>query len=319
MLYGCEDVRYEDAAEPVLDPGGAIIKVEAATICNATDNKTFRATVTDSVWPHLEPPFILGHEVCGSIVAKGEQVTQFDLGDRVAFWGGGTGGFAEYFLIHPHELPAVVKLDPSIDSVTGAIMEMVAGTARHLCTTDGQWLIDTDSTVVVFGLGPSGMLYLQEAKILGAASVIGVGKHAFRLGKAQELGADEVMDYRDGDVVRRIRGRYGPVDTVIDTTGKDVIPESLAILKQGGTFVPFGVGPCSVPEKQQRLAPNNIVVTTGGHDQKAIESGRDWIADGRMKIAPLVTTHVALKDLRKGLDVCLGPERNVLKVAVDIS
>ena len=318
VLWGCEDIRYEDAPEPALDPGAAIIKVEAAAICNATDNKTFRAEATDSVWPHLRPPFILGHEVSGRIVDKGREATTLDVGDRVALWGGGTGGFAEYFLIRPNELPAIDKLDPSIDPVTGAIMEMVGGTMRHLVTEDDRWLIDSDTIVVVFGLGPSGLLYLQEAKILGAAKVIAIGKHDFRLNKARELGADEVLDYRDSDVVRRIKDQVGSVDMVIDTTGKDVIPESLEILKQGGVFVPFGIGPDSVPEKQKRLAPEDVVVTMGGNAQLAIESGRDWIVDGLLKITPLVTTHVPLKDVRKGLDACMATEKNVLKIAVDI-
>ena len=318
VLHGCEDLRYQDAPEPVPHPGAAIIKVEAAAICNATDNKTFRSKITDSVWPHLKPPFILGHEVCGRIVEKTDEVTKFDVGDRVALWGGGTGGFAEYFLIHPSELPAIVKLPPSIDSVTGAMMEMVGGTTRHLVTKDDQWLIDSDSVVVVFGLGPSGILYLQEARILGAATVIGVGKHDFRLNKAKEFGADEVMDYRDGDVAGRIKDQYGPVDMVIDTTGKDVIPESLAIMKREGIFVPFGLGPCSVPQQRKRLAPKDIIVTAGGNDQLAIESGRDWIADGRLRIDPLVTAHVPLKEVRRGLDACMATERNVLKIAVDI-
>jgi threonine dehydrogenase-like Zn-dependent dehydrogenase len=270
------------------------------------------------VWPHLEPPFILGHEVCGSIVSKGAQVRRFEVGDRVAFWGGGTGGFAEYFLIHPHELPAVVKLDASIDAVAGAIMEMVAGTARHLVTDDGQWLIGADCTVAVFGLGPSGMLYLQEARALGAARVIGIGKHDFRLNMAQALGADEVMDYRLGDIVERVRDRCGAVDMVVDTTGKDVLPEAVALLKQGGTFVPFGIGPHSVPELQERLAPQGVTVTRGGDAQAAIETCRDWIAGGRMKIRPLVTGHVALKDVAKGLDACLAPGKNALKIAVDM-
>jgi len=318
VLYGCEDIRYEDAPEPVLEPGAAIIKVEAAAICNATDNKTFRAEATDSVWPHLRPPFILGHEVSGRIVEKGSEVTTLDVGDRVTFWGGGTGGFAEYFLVRPNELPAIVKLDSSIDPVTGAIMEMVGGSARHLVTGDGRWLIDSDTTVVVFGLGPSGLLYLQQAKILGAAKAIAIGKHDFRLNKARELGADEVLDYRGGDVVRRIKDQVGSVDMVIDTTGKDVIPESLEILKGGGVFVPFGIGPDAVPEKQKRLAPKDVVVTMGGNAQLAMANGRDWIAHGRLRIEPLVTAHVPLKDVRKGLDACMAAEKNVLKIAVDI-
>jgi threonine dehydrogenase-like Zn-dependent dehydrogenase len=317
VLHGPEDLRYEDAPKPQLTPGAAILKVEAATICNATDNKTYRSRPTDSVWPHLKPPLILGHEVCGHVVEKADDVTRFDIGDRVGLWGGGTGGFAEYFLIRPDELPAAVKLDPSIDSVTGSIMEMVGGTMRHLVTRDDQWLIKPDDLVVVFGLGPSGILYVQEAKIMGA-TVIAVGKHDFRMNKAIELGADEALDYRDGDIARRIKDKYGPADMVIDTTGKDILPESLTLLKCGGTFVPFGVGPYSVAEKQKRLAVNDITVTTGGNDQRAIERGHEWIVEGRMKIKPLVTSHVALKDVSKGLDACMAKDKNLLKIAVDI-
>lgn len=318
VLYGSHDLRYEDAPMPVLDATGAIIKVEAASICNATDNKTFRAQPTDSVWPHLQPPFVLGHECCGTIVEMGDQVTGYAIGDRVAFWGGGTGGFAEYFLIHPNELTAIVKIDDSIDSVTGAIMEMVGGTMRHLVTHDDRWLIDAHSTVAVFGLGPSGMLYLQEAKILGAANVIAVGKHDFRLNIARELGADEVLDYRDGDVARRVTEQYGPVDMVIDTTGKDIIPESLAMLKQEGIFVPFGVGPFSVPEKREMLSPKNITVTEGGNDQTAIERGKAWIVAGQLKINPLVTGQVTLAEVEKGLDACMAANKSLLKIAVQI-
>ena len=318
IVHGGNDLRVQDTEEPRLDPAAVILKVEAATICNSTDNKTFRAPDPETVWPHLPPPFILGHEACGAIVEKGDQVASFDLGDRVAFWGGGTGGFAEYFLIRPRDVPALVKIGPSIDSVSGAIMEMVGGTLRHLVAETNGWRVGEHDTVVIFGLGPSGILYLQESKILGARHVIAVGKHDFRMEKARDFGADEVMDYREGDIARRIKQQHGSVDMVIDTTGKDVIPDALAILRPRGTFVPFGVGPQSTQEKKKRLESGGVIMTEGGDAQWGLERGKEWIEQDRLKISPLVTMHVPLEEVETGLDACLTPGKEVLKIAVDI-
>jgi threonine dehydrogenase-like Zn-dependent dehydrogenase len=59
-------------------------------------------------------------------------------------------------------------------------------------------------------------------------------------------------------------------------------------------------------------------MTEGGDAQWGLERGKEWIVQGRLRIPPLVTMHVPLDEVERGLDACLAPGKQVLKIAVDI-
>ena len=79
LLYGQEDLRLEQVADPIPSAGEVTIQVAAATTCG-TDLKVWRRGGHAKM---LRPPTLFGHEASGRIVAVGEGVPTWQVGDRV--------------------------------------------------------------------------------------------------------------------------------------------------------------------------------------------------------------------------------------------
>src|SRR5579884_3872615 len=79
VLYGKENLRIESVPVPDLEPGDILVRVRAALTCG-TDVKVFRRGYHARM---IVPPALFGHELAGDIVALGEGVTNFAIGQRV--------------------------------------------------------------------------------------------------------------------------------------------------------------------------------------------------------------------------------------------
>src|SRR3954454_15841039 len=79
VLYGKEDVRLESVPIPSLGPGELLVRVRTALTCG-TDVKVFRRGYHAKM---IKPPALFGHEMAGDVVALGEGVTRFQVGQRV--------------------------------------------------------------------------------------------------------------------------------------------------------------------------------------------------------------------------------------------
>ena len=79
VLYGKEQVRVERVAIPKLDPGDVLVRVRTALTCG-TDVKVFRRGYHARM---IVPPALYGHEFAGDIVAVGDHVDNFRVGQRV--------------------------------------------------------------------------------------------------------------------------------------------------------------------------------------------------------------------------------------------
>src|SRR5271169_2026605 len=79
VLYGKEHLRIETVKVPPVEPGDVLVRVRAALTCG-TDVKVFRRGYHARM---IQPPALFGHELAGDIVALGEAVDGFRLGDRV--------------------------------------------------------------------------------------------------------------------------------------------------------------------------------------------------------------------------------------------
>ncbi|MGL4549530.1 zinc-dependent alcohol dehydrogenase, partial [Eubacterium aggregans] len=116
MFYAPWDVHFEETDIPTIGPEDMLIKVKAALTCE-TDLKTYRRghpTITTSV------PSTFGHEFAGEVVAVGEKVTQFEVGDRVV--GANTTPCFECYHCKKNEY----SLCENLNYLNGAYSECVA-------------------------------------------------------------------------------------------------------------------------------------------------------------------------------------------------
>ena len=216
VLFGPRDIRVIDRPVPQPGPGEVLVKVAMCGTCGS-DLKIY-----DGHFPLTLPygAFTPGHEWTGTVVALGETVDEFAVGDRVcieAHHGCGRcdncligkytaclhygnakkghratgmtadGGFAEYVL---HHVSSLYKM-PAQVSFKDAVLITTAGTGLYGLDAAGGYIAGYD--IAIFGPGPVGLMTVQACKQLGAARVILVGTRPSRLEMGHRLGADHII------------------------------------------------------------------------------------------------------------------------------
>ncbi|ACB96590.1 quinone oxidoreductase family protein [Beijerinckia indica] len=181
-------------------------------------------------------PFVPGNEAAGEILALGPGVTQFKIGDRVAYVSA-LGGYAEERIVPADRL---VKLPKSISYETAAAMMLKGLTAQYLLRQT--FKVKKGHVILVHAAaGGVGLLLCQWANALGA-EVIGTVGSDEKAKLAKKAGAKHVILYREEDFVARVqeltRGKL--CDVVYDGVGKATFPGSLDCLAPLGMFVSFG-------------------------------------------------------------------------------
>jgi threonine dehydrogenase-like Zn-dependent dehydrogenase len=215
-------------------PNELILKVAACGICGSdvhmfeTDDDGYMLLPY-----HLACPVVTGHEISGTVVAVGQDVTEFREGDLVAaeeiqwcgrctpcrggYWNqcervedlGFTidGGFAEYLRVdtkHCWSLNAVAERYSSAELAleVGAMSEPTSVTYEGMFTRAGGF--KPGSAVAVFGAGPIGLAAVALAHAAGASMIFCVETLAGRQALAEKLGATHVLDPRDDDPAHAI-------------------------------------------------------------------------------------------------------------------
>jgi len=241
-----------------LPPGHVRVRVAAVGV-NYYDTLVRRGAVSrDMPLPH-----VVGSDVVGTVDAVGPDVTGFPIGARVIVAPGfptdpqewriqpeneapsyfptgtfGWGGYAEFMAVpSPWLLPDDTGLPPE----ELAAIPLVLVTAVHAVKTLAG-VMPGSRVLVQAGASGSGSMAIQVAKSLGARVIATVSTPA-KAELARKLGADEVIFYRDADVVATVREwtRGDGVDAVIDPVGGVSLAGSLASLRPRGVLVSFGL------------------------------------------------------------------------------
>ncbi len=216
---GPEHLHLADVDPPLPGPGQVRIRVRAAGV-NPVDAK-IRSGALQQVFP-TELPTVLGLEVAGTVDAVGPEVTAVAVGDDVLGFAD-TGGYAE------HALATTVAPRPAaLDWARAAAVPVAAETALRVLR---QLEVAAGDVLLVHGAsGAVGSLAVQLAVARGA-TVLGTAGEA-NLAFVEGLGATALV-HGDG-LVDRVRALApAGVDAVLDTAGRGVLPDSVAL--RGGT------------------------------------------------------------------------------------
>lgn len=181
-------------------------------------------------------PFIPGKEGAGTVTALGEGVSDFAIGDRVAYASADGAYAVERNVATKH----LVKVPDEISLETAAAMMLKGMTAQYLLL---QTFPIKPGHVILFhaAAGGVGLIAGQWAKALGA-TVIGTAGSKAKIDLALAHGYDHVIDYTREDFAARVLDLTGgeKCDVVYDSVGKDTFPKSLDCLKPRGMWVSFG-------------------------------------------------------------------------------
>jgi NADPH2:quinone reductase len=181
-------------------------------------------------------PGVPGSEGAGVVEAVGPDVTEVQVGDRVAYLDP-IGSYAE---VRINPAARLVKIPAGVDEKIAAASLLKGMTAYYL-------LFRTfkvgRGTILLFhaAAGGVGTLATQWATRLGA-TVIGTVGTEEKAAVARANGCAQVINYRREDFVARARDLTGGegVDVVYDSVGRDTFPGSLDALKRLGMWVSFG-------------------------------------------------------------------------------
>ena len=183
--------------------------------------------------PPKEASDLPGLESAGTIVAVGERVTRWKIGDEICALLPG-GGYAEYSLTQEnHALPVPAGMD---FNTAAAICETYFTVWSNVFMRGG---LKAGETILIHG-GSSGIgtTAIQLAELFGARVFTTVGS-AEKAGVCKELGAELAINYKNQDFVEEIRditGRKG-VDLILDMVGGDYLPKNVKILADDGRLV----------------------------------------------------------------------------------
>ncbi|WP_119256318.1 quinone oxidoreductase family protein [Shinella zoogloeoides] len=228
-LGGPDVLKLEDA--PLGLPGPGEVQIRQAAIGLNFIDVYFRTGLYKA-----DLPFIPGKEGAGTVTAVGEGVTDFAVGDRVAYASADGAYAAERNVATKH----LVKVPEGISLETAAAMMLKGMTAQYLLL---QTYPVKPGSVILFhaAAGGVGLIAGQWAKALGA-TVIGTAGSQAKIDLALAHGYDHVIDYGREDFAARVRELTdgAGVDVVYDSVGRDTFPKSLDCLKPRGLFVSFG-------------------------------------------------------------------------------
>lgn len=217
-------------------PGEVEIKVRAAGV-NFID--IYQRTGLYKV----EMPWVPGLEGCGEITALGEGVTDFSVGQRVA-WASVSGSYAERVIAPVNKLVAV----PDGLSDAQAAAAMLQGMTAQFLATSTYPLKPGDSCVIHAAAGGVGLLLCQMAHNVGAR-VVGVVSTEAKAKLATEAGADAVVLSSTPHLAQALRAANGGegFSVVYDSVGKDTFVASLDALKPRGMMALYGQSSGPVP------------------------------------------------------------------------
>lgn len=259
VLTDKRKVEVMDRERP--NPGGkdVIVEVGACGVC-MTDYHLYHGTFPADL------PIVPGHESAGEVVATGDEVTNFETGDRVAIFPGVPCGECNFCQEGKQNLcENTVSMGGAGDEILdGAFAEYIRAPSQCLqdigdlsysraafaepfaCCIHGvdRAGVESGDTVVIVGAGPIGMLLLQAFRTSGAGTIIVSEPIDRRREIATELGADHVVDPTEQALSDHVDELVDRVDIAIEAVGLPAtIEEAHSITSPGGTTVVFGVPP----------------------------------------------------------------------------
>jgi L-iditol 2-dehydrogenase len=309
-------LQIRDAPEPDPGPGDAIIRVRRVGICG-TDTKIHAGHIP------VEYPRVMGHEIVGTVEAAPPEAASL-VGERVLVDPGVTcgdcpqcragrgnictrgwllgrdrdGGLRERM-----EVPAanLYPIPSGIDEAAAPILQVLATCihAQRLAPpTPGD-------SVVILGLGVTGLLHLQLAKTAGAWPVVCATRSAEKLELARRLGADDTVRLASGSDVAAVEDRVGAgAGLVIECAGTvATLGAAVSLARIGGRVLAYG----TIPERDGAFPYYDLyykeIALLSARSARPVDfpDAIDAVASGRIRLDPLVTRHVALEDLAEAM------------------
>jgi len=274
---GIEAIEIVDAPIPEPAAGEALVRIKAATL-NFRDIIMAKALIPGIA---KEPDLVPLSCSAGEVVAVGEGVSRFEVGDRVTpifslgwirgeqtsyeMLGGSVDGVARQYATFPAE--SLCRIPDELGDLEGATLTCAALTSWSALTAfrptaAGEWIL-------AHGTGGVSIAALQLAKVMGAKVAITSSSDA-KLARARSYGADVAVNYKTtpnwADAVRDAVGGNN-IANVIDTVGKVQFKDNASLLADGGQLSAIGMLGSDFSWTAENPGVNLAPIGVGNRDQ----------------------------------------------------
>ncbi|MEJ5225306.1 MAG: bi-domain-containing oxidoreductase, partial [Anaerolineales bacterium] len=284
------------------------------------------APTLQAAFNRLDQPMALGYSSAGTIVALGEGMEGFRIGQRVACAGGGYAVHAEYNVV-PRNL--LTPLPDNVDFESAAFTTLGAIALHGLRLAEPQ----LGERVAVIGLGLLGLLTVQMSAAAGCR-VLGIDVNPDRVALAEQFGIAACLRADAESVSQSFTANRG-FDSVIicaDTASNDPVELAGAIARDRARVVATGAVGLTFPRKiyyEKELSfINSRSYGPGRYDPGYEEGGRDYpigyvrwtegrnfeavvemMAAGQLRVQPLITHRFPIEQAAEAYTVITGKKR----------
>ena len=318
--YNNKDVRVGEQPTPQIGPGELLIEVFASGICGTDVMEWYRVK---------KAPRVLGHEIAGKIVESKSEKYKTDqrvfvshhvpcnkckyclAGDHTACdalhkGNYDPGGYSEFVRIPEINVDAGVYVLPeAVSYEEGTMIEPLA------CVIRGQRAIDVKKgqIVLILGSGVSGLLNIQLAKLRGA-KVIATDINTYRLNKAKEAGADEIIDARQSFNIK--------ADRIIICTGAlEAVEQAFRSIDKSGVIIFFAIPGKDIIIPTVDFWRNEIKITASyGAAPIDLEESLELIKNGKINVKDMITHRLPLEEIQEGFKI-VSDAKESLKVVIE--
>ncbi len=346
VLFAPDDVRMVEKPVPKPGSGEVLIKVAACGICG-TDAKIIHKGI-----PRMPAygEFTFGHEWAGTIVALGDTVDEFKIGDRVAIEahkGCGRcenciagkytsclnygridkthrasgltvdGGFAQYAV---HHINSIYKIPDNLSFVEATYVTTL-GCALYAIDMVGGYI--AGDSLLVIGPGPIGLSVVQGAKALGAEKIILVGTREDRLTMGRKLGATHTINIQnEADPLAKIMEITAGkgCESVFECAGNNASFDlAIKSTKKGSSVCLIAFYKEAVTADLEHIVFNGIsLYTVRGEGRNNCKRALSLMSQGRIDTKPILTHTFPLEEFHKGLDYFVNRKDGAMKVVITI-
>jgi L-iditol 2-dehydrogenase len=319
VYYNNQDIRIEERPTPQISEGELLVKVMASGICGTDVMEWYRIK---------KAPRVLGHEIAGEIIES--KSPKYKVGQRVfvshhvpcnsckyCLAGNHTacdtlhsgnydpGGYSEFIRVPKINVDyGVYVLPERVSYEEGTMIEPLA------CVMRAQRIINISrgQVVLILGSGLSGLLNILVAKLKGA-QVIATDINAYRLGKAKEFGADEVINVKEDLTVK--------ADRIIICTGAlSAVEQAFKYIDKKGIILLFAIPNKNIELPTVDFWRNEITLTSSyGAAPVDLEEALNLIKEGKINVGQTITHTLPLTKIQEGFKI-VAEAKESLKVVL---
>jgi L-iditol 2-dehydrogenase len=341
LLSEYKHLAVAELPAPTPGAGEVLIRVAACGICGSDVHGY------DGSSGRRIPPIVMGHEAAGVVAAVGEGATSYLVGDRVTFdstvYCGAcefcqrgevnlcndrqvvgvscgdyrrAGAFAEYVTV-PERI--LYRLPDNLSFTDAAMLEAVSVAIHAVRVAE----VAGGETALVIGAGMIGLLILQAARASGCSRIFVGDVDATRLELASSLGADAVIESAGGSGeslasrIEQLTGGRG-VDVAFEAVGRpETVAAAIDCTRKGGTVALVGNIAPEVSIPLQKVVTRQIRLQGSCASAGEYPQAMNWVADGKIKVAPLITAVAPLNEGPSWFARLYAREPNLMKVVLD--